>query len=39
MAITVKKPTKKQCKENAAKMKEAAKRLKERMETPEKDAK
>ena len=39
MAVTVKKATKKQCKENAAKMKEAAKRLKERIETPENDAK
>lgn len=39
MAVKVKKATKKQCKENAAKMKEAAKRLKERMETPENDAK
>lgn len=39
MAITVKKATKKQCKENAAKMKEAANRLKERTETPENETK
>lgn len=39
MAVTVKKETKKQCKENAAKIKEAAKRIKERTETPENDAK
>ncbi len=39
MAVTVKKATKKQCKNNAAKMKEAAKRLKERTKMPEKNAK
>lgn len=39
MAVTVKKATKKQCKKNAAKMKEMAKHLKERTETPENDAK
>ena len=37
--IKVTKPTKKKCKENAAKMKEAAKRLKERTETAKIDAK